>query len=78
MTNYFMGTDLLEKLKQLPPDKQQEVDDFINFLLNKYAGEKINGESIAEKRKRNAGRMEGKIWMADDFNDTPEDFKDYM
>jgi antitoxin (DNA-binding transcriptional repressor) of toxin-antitoxin stability system len=24
------------------------------------------------------GDMKGKIWMSDDFNDTPEDFDDYV
>jgi hypothetical protein len=29
-------------------------------------------------RFRKAGSAKGKIWMADDFDETPEDFKDYM
>lgn len=29
-------------------------------------------------RFRQAGTAKGKIWMADDFDETPEDFKDYM
>jgi hypothetical protein len=73
-----MSTDVLEKVKQLPPDKQQEVEDFINYLIDKY---KINGndmQSLAEKRRSLAGRLKGQIWMADDFNETPEDFKDYV
>jgi mRNA-degrading endonuclease RelE of RelBE toxin-antitoxin system len=72
-----MSSEVLEKVKQLPPEKQQEVEDFINYLLQKY---KINNEAenIAEKRRNNMGWAKGKIWMADDFNDTPEDFKDYL
>lgn len=88
-----MSTDVLEKLKQLPPEKQQEVDDFIAFLLEKYSltkgaeneiiEKRIKSkgkaeESAVEKRIRNMGRLKGKIWMADDFNETPDDFKDYM
>ena len=30
-----MNTETIEKLKKLPPDKQQEVDDFVDFLINK-------------------------------------------
>ena len=72
-----MNTETIEKLKKLPPDKQQEVDDFVDFLINKYQFN-INGGSVGEQRKKNAGWAKGKIWMADDFNETPEDFKDYM
>ncbi|MBA4138938.1 MAG: DUF2281 domain-containing protein [Segetibacter sp.] len=71
-----MSTDVLEKVKQLPADKQKEVEDFIDYLLYKYRGDGM--ENIAEKRRRNLGRLKGEIWMAEDFNDTPEDFKDYM
>ncbi len=71
-----MSTDVLEKVKQLPADKQKEVEDFIDYLLYKYRGDGM--ENIVEKRRRNLGRLKGEIWMAEDFNDTPEDFKDYM
>lgn len=73
-----MGTDVIDRLKQLPPDKQQEVDDFISFLLAKYSFAIENKETIIRKRKENAGRMKGKIWIADDFNDIPEGFEDYI
>lgn len=74
-----MSADVLEKVKQLPPDKQQQVEEFIDFLLSKHqpANTKTK-EEIAEMRMRNAGWAKGKIWMADDFNETPEDFKDYL
>jgi len=69
----------LEKLKKLPPDKQQEVADFVDYLIDKYATkDDVDMEAIAEQRRKNAGRLRGQIWMADDFNETPDDFKDYM
>ena len=69
----------MEKVKQLPPDKQKEVEDCVDYLVSKYSiGEDTGTESIGEKRRRNMGRMRGQIWMADDFNETPDDFKDYM
>lgn len=71
-----MSSDVLEKFKQLPPDKQQEAEDFISFLVEKYNAKKT--DDIGELRKKNAGRLKGQIWMADDFNETPEDFKDYI
>lgn len=72
-----MGTDTIEKIKTLPLDKQQEVDDFVDFLVKKYQF-KSEEESVGEQRRKNAGLAKGKIWMADDFNETPEDFKDYI
>ena len=72
-----MGIDTIEKIKALPLDKQQEVDDFVDFLIHKYQLNNIE-ESVAERRRKNLGWAKGKIWMADDFNETPEDFKDYM
>ena len=71
-----MNTTILEKVNQLPVEKQQEVEDFVEYLLGKYVVTDI--ESIVEKRKKNMGWAKDKIWMADDFNDTPEDFKDYL
>lgn len=74
-----MSNDVLEKVKQLPPDKQQEVVDFVNYLLSKYQLKaEESTETIAEKRRRNMGWAKGKIWIADDFNETPDDFKDYL
>lgn len=73
-----MGEEVIEKLKQLPLDKQQEVDDFITFLIEKYSVARDVAETVIEKRQRNVGWAKGKIWMADDFNDTPADFKDYV
>ncbi len=74
-----MSITTLDKIKLLPADKQKEIEDFVDYLLQKYAKpeEKVSKE-IQEKRLRNFGNMKGQIWMAEDFNDTPEDFKEYM
>jgi prevent-host-death family protein len=43
-----------------------------------------NGQAVkitpaqTKPRRRMYGDLKGKIWMADDFNDTPEDFKEYL
>jgi hypothetical protein len=63
----------------LPPENQQAVEDFVEYLLSKYQVEEpAEGESLAEMRQRDMGRLKGQIWMADDFNKTPEYFKDYI
>ncbi len=71
-----MDTTILEQVSKLTVGEQQAVEKFIQELLSKHNTTEV--ESIAEKRKRNMGWAKGTIWMADDFNDTPEDFKDYL
>jgi hypothetical protein len=62
---------LQEKLRLLPPVGQQEVADYVDFLLLKYKSQK----SV----KPRAGCMKGTVvFMSDDFNAPPDDFKDYM
>ena len=70
-----MNTELLEKIKLLPLEKQQEFENYAEFLLQKYEQQfPVDTESLAERRRRLAGRLKGQIWMADDFNETPEDY----
>ena len=73
-----MSSEVLEKVKLLPLEKQQEVERFVENLLAKYNIISKDFQSIAEKRRSNVGRLKGQIWMADNFNETPEDFKEYM
>ena len=46
--------------------------DFINFLLYK------NQSSKNKKQIRQPGGLEGNFYMAPDFDETPDCFKDYM
>jgi mRNA-degrading endonuclease RelE of RelBE toxin-antitoxin system len=66
---------ILEKLEKLPEPLQTEVLHYVEFLLEKYVE-----ESSVElpRKKRKAGLLKGKIWMADDFDAPLEDLKDYM
>jgi uncharacterized protein YoaH (UPF0181 family) len=68
----------LDIVKQLPISKQQEVEDFINFLASKYLSSGENIDSLAESRRKNLGRYKGQIYMSDDFNLTPSDFDEYL
>ena len=74
----YLVMDILEKIKLLPLDKQKEVEVMVDSLLEKQESEPVDMAAIAEKRRKNLGRLEGKIWMADDFNETPEEFKNYL
>lgn len=59
---------ILEKLRSLPLEKQQEVLDFVEFLEQKIRG----------KRRRQPGTAKGLVTISDDFDKPLEDFKDYM
>lgn len=64
---------ILEKIKMIPVAYQQEVEDFIDFILQK----KVN-KNDKVKTARKLGLLKGKMKMSDDFNAPLEDFKDYM
>jgi hypothetical protein len=64
-------TSFQKKISLLSPVKQQEVADYIDFLLLKYKRQK----SVRPR----AGCMKGTVvFMSDDFNSPLDDFKDYM
>ncbi|TYR34395.1 DUF2281 domain-containing protein [Sphingobacterium phlebotomi] len=62
---------LIEKVKKIPPAYQQEVEDFIDFILEKKVPKSY-------KPKRKLGLLKGKLKMGSDFDEPLEDFKDYM
>jgi len=62
---------LMEKIKNLPPDFQQEVNNFIDFILEK----KVN-IIPSDHKNRESGQLKGKVWMSTDFDAPLEDFKD--
>ena len=65
MTSQVVDTtsELITKLQTLPPEQQQQVLDFVEFLAQKYV------QAQATPKKRVMGLHKGKIWMSDDFND---------
>jgi len=65
---------LLEKVKKIPPAYQQEVEDFIDFILSK----KKSTASDTHRSQRKVGLLKGKLQMSDDFDGPMDDFKDYM
>lgn len=69
----MVHNQLLEKVKRIPPAYQQEVEDFIDFILQKKQTSRI-----PKSTQRKVGLLKGKLQMADDFDAPLEDFKDYM
>jgi hypothetical protein len=66
------------KIEMLPLYKQQEVSDFVDFLLLSPNSSNVKNDS-SERKHPYAGCMKGAFGeMSDDFNEPSEDFKDYM
>ena len=63
---------LEQKISSLTLEQQQSVFDFINFFLYK------NQYSKNKKQIRQPGGLEGNFYMAPDFDETLDCFKDYM
>jgi hypothetical protein len=60
------------QLSELPKDIQTEVRHFIEFLLSKMP------KNPSHHNKSKFGSAKGKIRMSSDFDESLDDFKDYM
>jgi len=60
---------LINKIESLPIVLQQQVENFVEFLI--YKTTVLNKRSIG---KRKSGSMKGMIKMSDDFDKTSDDF----
>jgi hypothetical protein len=71
---------LLDALTIMPQDLKVAVLDYAEYLINKHI--QNNSTSIIQsqesQKKRQAGLLKGKIWMADDFDAPLEEMQDYM
>ena len=69
---------LNRKIEMLPLYKQQEVMDFVDFLLVSTSNANAKNDS-AIRRHPYAGCMSGTFGQtSDDFNEPLDDFKDYI
>ncbi|WP_287356920.1 DUF2281 domain-containing protein [Moorena sp. SIO3B2] len=57
--------EFLRSLQALPPQQQQMVFDFVEFLALKY----VESEPSQSQTPRILGLLEGEGWMSDDFNE---------
>ena len=72
----------INTIESLPEEKLPMLIQFAHFLVSDDSYETVleveEKESINEKRKRMFGVLKGKIKMADDFNETPKCFREYI
>ena len=71
-----LETAILKNVEKLPESVKQALLDYIEFLVTRYAKEAAKTEKAA--KRGGLGIWKAKIWMADDFDQPLEDFKDYM
>ncbi len=62
---------LYTKISYLPTDLKSEVNDFVDFLLNKRKKE-------IPIKKPKFGSAKGEIIISADFDEPLDDFKEYM
>ncbi|MCM0594211.1 MAG: DUF2281 domain-containing protein [Gloeotrichia echinulata DEX184] len=59
---------LIAQLQTLPPEQQQMVVNFVEFLAHKHA-------QSQPSQQRVLGLNQGEIWISEDFNDPlPDEF----
>jgi hypothetical protein len=64
---------LIPKLQALPPEQQQQVIDFVEFLTQKYS--QPANHSTQSPPVRVLGLYEGQGWMSEDFDQPlPDEF----
>ena len=72
---------LEKKLRLVPESEFDLVSRFLDFILSgnsKAPTAKKASAKSPKKLYRQPGILKGKIWMAEDFDETPECFKEYM
>ena len=71
--NMLTMTQIENQITQFSFEEQLHL---LAFIANKV---NISSEkSSAKTKKRSPGGLTGKFWMAEDFDETPDCFKEYM
>lgn len=65
----------MEAMTFLPESKKLQV---LNFAKSLNTAQSTTERISASKSQRKSGILKGQIKMADDFDETPECFKEYM
>ena len=71
----------LRAVQVLPEEKLPVLIEFARFLGQTDIAGRMPGQQfskISERRRALAGVLKGQVKMADDFNETPECFREYL
>lgn len=70
---------LEQKLRLVPESEFDFVSQILDFVLSRNSkSEKASVENKEKNAIRKLGQWKGQVWIADDFDETPECFKDYV
>ena len=70
-----MNSALMAKIESLPLDKQQEVETFVQYLVDRYAPSKPIEASVMEKRRKGFESLNASVFSAADFDEKTEEAK---
>lgn len=72
----------LRAVQLLPEDKLPVLIEFARFLNQTNSADQIlspdRSSVIPQRRRALSGTLKGQVKIADDFNETPEVFKEYL
>ena len=80
-TESSLQEEAIHAIIVLPEDKLPIIIEFANFLnssSNNFPVENGSTNNLGEKRKKIYGTLKGKIQIADDFDETPDCFAEYL
>lgn len=69
---------LISEANGLSDDALMEVVRFMRFLKTERKENAASGDKAEALKRRRAGKYAGQIWMAEDFDEPLEDFREYM
>lgn len=72
---------VINKVQLMPDEQMRQLVPFVDFLFYSWRQASPEGTAAAAKgtnRRNLKGIMPGKVIMADDFDETPDCFKEYM
>ena len=73
--------EALSAVQLLPEEKLPTLIAFARLLTqsDSFGGTTVSGvDTLTRNRRAVAGILQGKVWMASDFNETPDVFKEYL
>lgn len=70
--------NIQDSLTELPTSLQVEVFHYIEFLKSNYVINDAEDKTSKPHKYRQAGILEGKIWMSEDFDEPLKELEEYM
>ena len=75
-----LDADLLGAIAVMPKNLKLAVLDYAEYLISKHTQNNfaLTTQSQEPQKKRQAGLLKGKIWIADDFDAPLKEMQEYM